>query len=127
MKFIVASGELQKALNTVSGVISSSQSRPILENYLFEIEENNLKIKFIDNSHFASERALTISQSVKGISLSLYKGNNFLSFIFSLDGKPVLFKVAFLESAVEIPQIILKETSPTEAINLNRSMIDSFF
>ena len=48
MKFIVASGELQKALNTVSGVISNSQSRPILENYLFELEENNLKITASD-------------------------------------------------------------------------------
>lgn len=48
MKFIVASGELQKALNTVSGVISSSQSRPILENYLFELQENNLKITASD-------------------------------------------------------------------------------
>ena len=48
MKFIVASGELQKALNTVSGVISSSQSRPILENYLFDLEENNLKITASD-------------------------------------------------------------------------------
>lgn len=48
MKFIVASGELQKALNTVSGVISGSQSRPILENYLFELEENNLKITASD-------------------------------------------------------------------------------
>ncbi|WP_027378075.1 DNA polymerase III subunit beta [Kaistella palustris] len=48
MKFIVASGELQKALNTVSGVISSSQSRPILENYLFELQENHLKITASD-------------------------------------------------------------------------------
>ena len=48
MKFIVASGELQKALNTVSGVISSSQSRPILENYLFELEGNLLKITASD-------------------------------------------------------------------------------
>ncbi|MBP7173832.1 MAG: DNA polymerase III subunit beta [Cloacibacterium sp.] len=48
MKFIVASGELQKALNTVSGVISSSQSRPILENFLFEIENDILKITASD-------------------------------------------------------------------------------
>ena len=44
MKFIVASGELQKALQTVSGVISGSQSRPILENFLFELENDNLKL-----------------------------------------------------------------------------------
>lgn len=48
MRFIVASGELQKALQTVSGVISGSQSRPILENYLFELEQNNLKITASD-------------------------------------------------------------------------------
>ncbi|HSP88047.1 MAG TPA: hypothetical protein VLN45_07925 [Ignavibacteriaceae bacterium] len=108
-------------------ILVSALKRKYLHWLKYFCEENNLKIKFIDNSHFASERALTISQSIKGISLSLYKGNNFLSFIFSLEGKPVLFKVTFLESAVEIPQIILKETSPTESVNLNRSMIDSFF
>ena len=48
MKFIVSSGELQKALQTVSGVISVSQSRPILENYLFVLEENNLQITASD-------------------------------------------------------------------------------
>ena len=60
MKFIVASGELQKALNTVSGVISSSQSRPILENYLFDLEENNLKITASDG-----ETTLITSLEVK--------------------------------------------------------------
>ena len=48
MKFIVSSGELQKALQTVSGVISSSLSRPILENYLFVLEANHLKITASD-------------------------------------------------------------------------------
>ena len=48
MKFIVSSGELQKALQTVSGVISSSQSRPILENYLFEVEDKVLSITASD-------------------------------------------------------------------------------
>ena len=32
----------------MSGVISSSQSRPILENYLFELEDNQLKITASD-------------------------------------------------------------------------------
>ena len=60
MKFIVASGELQKALNTVSGVISSSQSRPILENFLFEIAGENLKITASDG-----ETTLITSLAVK--------------------------------------------------------------
>ena len=48
MKFIVSSSELQKALQTVSGVISNSQSRPILENFLFEIEKDILRITASD-------------------------------------------------------------------------------
>ena len=60
MKFIVSSGELWKALQTVSGVISMSQSRPILENYLFELNENNLKITASDG-----ETTLVTSVEVK--------------------------------------------------------------
>lgn len=48
MKFIVSSGDLQKAFQTVSGVISSSQSRPILENFLFDIQQNKLSITASD-------------------------------------------------------------------------------
>lgn len=48
MKFILASGELQKALQIVSGVISTSQSRPILENFLFDLKEDLLKITASD-------------------------------------------------------------------------------
>ncbi len=60
MKFIVSSGELQKALQTVSGVISTSQSRPILENYLFNLEKNSLTITASDG-----ETTLITSLEVK--------------------------------------------------------------
>ncbi len=60
MKFIVSSGELQKALQTVSGVISTSQSRPILENYLFDVAENTLTITASDG-----ETTLVTSIEVK--------------------------------------------------------------
>ena len=60
MKFIVASGELQKALQVVSGVISSSQSRPILENFLFELDNEILKVTASDG-----ETTLITSLGVK--------------------------------------------------------------
>lgn len=60
MKFIVSSSELQKALQTVSGVISNSQSRPILENFLFEIEKDILNITASDG-----ETTLITSLEVK--------------------------------------------------------------
>ena len=69
MKFIVTSGELQKALNTVSGVISSSQSRPILENFLFELENNLLKITASDG-----ETTLLTSLAVKSNQMKMEVG-----------------------------------------------------
>ena len=109
-------------------ILVSALKRKYLHWLKYFCEGNSLKIKFIDNSHFASERALTSSQDInEGITLSLYISSNYLSFIFSLNGKPFLFKVVSFGSAEEIPQIILKETSPTESVNLNRSMIDSFY
>lgn len=60
MRFIVASGDLQKALQTVSGVISGSQSRPILENFLFELDQNLLTVTASDG-----ETTLVTSLEVK--------------------------------------------------------------
>ncbi|MGC4130098.1 MAG: DNA polymerase III subunit beta [Bergeyella sp.] len=48
MKFIVSSGELQKALQAVNGAITSSPARPILENYLFNLEKDKLTITASD-------------------------------------------------------------------------------
>ncbi|MDL1912948.1 MAG: DNA polymerase III subunit beta [Bergeyella sp.] len=60
MKFIVSSGLLQKALQAVSGVISASQSRPILENFLFELNKNVFSITATDG-----ETTLVTSVEVK--------------------------------------------------------------
>lgn len=48
MKFIISSGQLLKALQSVSGVIQSNNTLPILDNFLFELEEHNLKITASD-------------------------------------------------------------------------------
>lgn len=48
MNFVVYSSILKKALQTIGGVISSSQSRPILENFLFEIAQNQATVTASD-------------------------------------------------------------------------------
>ena len=48
MKFIVSSSKLLKHLQTISGVINSSNTLPILDNILFEIKDNNLCISASD-------------------------------------------------------------------------------
>ena len=48
MKFIVSSSALLKQLQIVSGVLNSNNSLPILDNFLFEINENEITISASD-------------------------------------------------------------------------------
>jgi hypothetical protein len=90
MKFIISSGELQKALQTVSGVISSSQSRPILENYLFELDGNNVTITASDG-----ETTLVTSLEVKSDDTGKFAvpAKIFQDFIKTYGEQPLTFVV----------------------------------
>jgi len=48
MKFIVSSTALLKSLQKISGVLSTSSTLPILEDYLFDLTEDKLKITASD-------------------------------------------------------------------------------
>lgn len=48
MKFIVSSSSLLKQLQAISGVLNSNNALPILDNFLFEIDKNQLKISASD-------------------------------------------------------------------------------
>jgi DNA polymerase III subunit beta len=48
MKFIISSVSLLKALQSVSGVIQTNNTLPILDNFLFELNEGKLKITASD-------------------------------------------------------------------------------
>jgi DNA polymerase-3 subunit beta len=48
MKFIVSSSQLLKQLQVLGGVINSNNTLPILDNFLFEISTNQLKISASD-------------------------------------------------------------------------------
>ena len=48
MKFIVSSSQLLKQLQVLGGVINSNNTLPILDNFLFEISKNQLKISASD-------------------------------------------------------------------------------
>ena len=95
MKFIVASGELQKALQIVSGVISSSQSRPILENFLFELDNEILKITASDG-----ETTLITSVGVKSDESGkiAVPAKMFQEVIKSFGDQPLTFSVKESES-----------------------------
>ena len=58
MKFIISSTSLLKQLQAISGVLANNSSLPILEDFLFEIEEGQIKV-------FASDLDNTISTIMK--------------------------------------------------------------
>lgn len=48
MKFIVSSIQLLKNIQVLGGIINSNNTLPILDNFLFELNQNNLKISVSD-------------------------------------------------------------------------------
>lgn len=95
--------------------------------YSFTIK-NNLKLKFIDHNHIASEKILELNQKIKDgeIILSLFIKDRFLSVIFSLNGKLIYLKSFPLNNASEISRVISGELS-SNLIKINKSMINNAF
>ena len=58
MKFIVSSNQLLKQLQVLGGVINNSNTLPILDNFLFELDQNELRIS-------ASDLETTMSTSIE--------------------------------------------------------------
>jgi len=58
MKFIVSSSRLLKQLQVLGGVINSNNTLPILDNFLFELSENELKTS-------ASDLETTMSSTIE--------------------------------------------------------------
>jgi len=48
MKFIVSSSQLLKQLQILGGVINTNNTLPILDNFLFELTDNQLRISASD-------------------------------------------------------------------------------
>ncbi|MGI9526227.1 MAG: DNA polymerase III subunit beta [Weeksellaceae bacterium] len=67
MKFIVGSSQLQKHIQMISGVINSSNTMPILDNFLFELDHNNLKITGSDLETTATVNLTVDSEDVESI------------------------------------------------------------
>ena len=91
--------------------------------------QNKLKIRFIDNAHIASDRALFVSNLLidKGLVLSVYFSDNNLSVIFSYDSKPVYFKIIPLLDAGQITTVLLDEINNNQFIKVNKNFIENAF
>lgn len=70
MKFIVSSSQLLKQIQVLSGVINSNNTLPILDNFLFELDHNELKIAASDLETTMSTHVEVESNSVGSIAIS---------------------------------------------------------
>jgi hypothetical protein len=91
--------------------------------------QNDLDLGYIDNAHLASERALTLSNSIikQGLRLSVYVSKKQLSIILSLEGKIISQKVHKLKSQNDIYQIIEHELSPTQSKNIMKGLVQAAY
>lgn len=140
MKFIISSSALLKSLQKISGVLSTSSTLPILEDYLFDLKEDTLRITasdlettisvdlqpdktedpgvvaipakiLLDIMKSLPELPVTISVNLETLSVELFAG----------EGK---YKLVGHRSD-EFPQVPTLEN--TETLNLNASLLVSAF
>ena len=122
--------EIEKnAFNIMPSSIVFGIQRKYLQMLSGFCQQNNLKLKFIDNIHIAAERALSVGNALvyKGLTLSIYFNNKFLSILYAFNGKPIYFKVIPLNDASEIMEHLLRETKPSPSLKVERSQIEAAF
>lgn len=97
MKFIVSSGELLKQLQMVGGVINSSNTLPILDNFLFELNQNKLKISASDLETTITTELEIESESEGSMAVS---ARLLLDMLKTFPNQPLTFKAE--ENTLEI-------------------------
>ena len=98
MKFIVSSSQLLKQLQVLGGVINSNNTLPVLDNFLFELSENELKVSASDLETTMSAVVAVESDSNGAIAVS---ARLLLDTLKTFPDQPLTFKTEG-ESTIEI-------------------------
>ena len=98
MKFIVSSSQLLKQLQVLGGVKNSNNTLPILDNFLFELSENQLKISASDLETTISSVVDVESDSEGSIAVSI---SLLLDILKTFPNQPLTFKTKG-DSTIEI-------------------------
>lgn len=100
MKFTVSSTNLLSHLQTISRVISSKNTNPILDNFLFKVEDNKLLLTASDSeTMLQTEISLTDSQGSCAVALS---SKILLDSLKEFSDQPLTFEVDNETFAVKI-------------------------
>lgn len=91
-------------------------------------EINKLKLRFIDNIHFACERTLpAAAPETDSVHLSLFISNSNLSMMYTNNGNLLSFRVARFESISQISEIIRNDISQNKLLKINAGDIGNVF
>ena len=100
MNFIVSSNLLLKNLQSISGVLSSSNTLPILDDFLFQVEEDILKITASDlETTMSVKLSLTMSKDPGTIAIP---ARILLETLKTLPDVPVTFNINDENYAIEL-------------------------
>jgi Tfp pilus assembly PilM family ATPase len=80
---------------------------------------NNLTLKFVDNVHLASKNAIKAAQTYKSedLVLSIHIAAKSLSVIFSLNGKPIYYRLIPINIFTEVVSCLKEEIHRNEFLN----------
>jgi len=98
MKFIVSSSQLLRQLQVLGGVINNNNTLPILDNFLFEISENQLKVSASDLETTMTAVVAIESDSTGSIAIS---ARLLLDTLKTFPDQPLTFKTEG-DSIIEI-------------------------
>ena len=90
MNFIVSSASLLKQLSLIQGVLNSSNTLPILDNFLFEIKDSVLKVSASDLETTMSSK-LTVESKEDG--LIAIPAKMLIEILKNLSDHPIKFSV----------------------------------
>ena len=100
MNFIVSSSSLLRSLSRVNGVIPSRSVLPIIENFLFEIEEGALSIS-TTNLEISMQTALQIESRGGAVKIAV-PSRILLEILKALPDQPITFSIDEDTFAIEI-------------------------
>jgi DNA polymerase-3 subunit beta len=102
MKFIVNSQQLHKQLQSLSGVLSSSNTMPIIGCFHFHLEENNLTIKTTDLTTTLMARMTVETGRMEGSEEVAVPSKMLLDILKTFDDVPLTFDIDTTNFSVDI-------------------------
>jgi hypothetical protein len=117
---------LLAARNTALVVALPRRFIKLLKNFC---ENNNLNLAFIDNPHYASERAISLSHfpEPNGFNLSIYISRKSISILFLYEGKPAFNKVFTYQEYSEIAKILTDQLNQAVNKKIDKNLITNAF